>query len=127
MIELRKIEWSDIVEKHLEKCQGEGWTLEDMKLEVKVGYVDLLGVFVSDKFLAVMILRNEFPELVIVGAGGLTFETSTYRHILPYVREYAKENGFKTLRAHALDNIRARALQIAGWNPVEHIFKIKVA
>lgn len=127
MIQLIKIQWSDVVEKFLDKCQGDGWTLDDMRLGVALGSLQLLGVTYYDRLVAAVLLRDENPELVVVAAGGVTIENSTYKTVLPFVKQYAKENGFKTLRAHALDDVRGRALELAGWKLREHIFGIEVA
>lgn len=126
MVQLLKIQWSEIVANFLKGCEGEGWTVEDMRQGVSLGALQLFGVTYFDKLVAVMLIRDEFPELCVVGAGGLTINNSTYREILPYLVQYAKENGFTSLRAHATDKIRARALEMAGWNNREFIFGIKV-
>lgn len=127
MVNLKRISWSDDVSTFLEECQGEGWTLEDMRLCVEHGSLDLYGVIYFEKLVAVMLLRNDFPDLVIVAAGGITIEKSTYRVVLPYVREYAKKNGFKKIRAYAVDKLRAKALELAGWKLEEYVYRIEVA
>ena len=126
MIEMKQTQWGPVAEKFLSLCQSDDWTLENMRVAVQLGNLNLYGVFYFGKQIASIILRNEYPTLVIVGAGGITVEGSTYKAVLPIVKEFAKQNGFSGLRAHALDKVRARALEMAGWMPKEFIFGIEL-
>ncbi len=127
MFDLKRVSWNAFSEGFLKECQSEGWTLEDMQKEVESNELTLLGVFADDRMIATILLRDEFRELVVVGAGGITVDNSTYKAVLPCLCKNAKDSNFNTLRAHAMDKLRARALQIAGWEPSEYVFKIKVA
>jgi hypothetical protein len=127
MVQFLKIQWSELAASFLKDCAGEGWTVEDMRQGVTLGGLQLFGVTYFDRIVAVMLIRDEFPEMVVVGAGGITINHSTYKEVLPYLVQYAKENGYKTLRAHALDDARSRLLKLAGWITNETIYKIEVA
>lgn len=127
MVKFLKIDWSQTVATFLKDCAGEDWTVEDMRQGVALHGLQLLGVTYFDKLVAVMLIRDEFPEMVVVGAGGITINHSTYKEVLPYLVQYAKDHGFRSLRAHALDEPRARLLKASGWVTNETIYKIEVA